>query len=98
MPGYTPTFAELETALKQLHDPEALRANPLATLDLVHERVAPAQRVPDHTAAPLPWIYGYELGTLLRERIDHLVREAEAVAEPASQRSVTRPQLYAQIL
>jgi tetratricopeptide (TPR) repeat protein len=98
MPGYTPTFAELETALKQLHDPEALRANPLATLDLVHERVAPAQRVPDHTAAPLPWIYGYELATLLRERIDHLVREAEAEAEPASQRSATRPQLYAQIL
>jgi hypothetical protein len=99
MPGYIPTVAELEAALKQLHDPEALRASPLATLDLVHERVPPAQRAPDHLAAPLPWIYGYELAALLRERIDRLILEAEAPFESSpSQRAATRPQLYAQIL
>jgi len=99
MAGYVPSIAELESALKQLHDPEALRASPLATLALVHERVDPAQRTPDHAAIPLPWIYGYELAALLRTRIDRLIHEAEATAEPASnQRAATRPQLYAQIL
>ncbi len=99
MPGYVPTVAEIEAALKQLHNPEALRASPLATLDLVHERVAPARRAPDHTTAPLPWIYGYELAALLRERIDNLLQDAETPLEqPANQRPATRPQLYAQIL
>src|SRR5258707_2942948 len=81
MPGYVPTVAEIEAALKQLHNPEALRASPLATLDLVHERVAPARRAPDHTTAPLPWIYGYELAALLRERIDNLLQDAETPHE-----------------
>ncbi len=99
MPGYIPTVAELEAALKQLHDPEALRTSRLAMLDLVHERVPPAQRAPDHMATPLPWIYGYELAALLRERIERLIQEAEASSEaPHSQRVATRPQLYAQIL
>src|SRR5687767_2824267 len=99
MPGYIPTVAELEAALKQLHNPEALRASPLAMLDLVHERVSPAQRAPDHMITPLPWIYGYELAALLRERIERLIHEAEAPLDsPSSQRATTRPQLYAQIL
>src|SRR5262249_19678355 len=76
-----------------------LCASPLAMLDLVHERVAPAQRASDHTAVPLPWIYGYELAALLRERIDRLIHEAEtSLDSPSSQRVTTRPQLYAQIL
>jgi tetratricopeptide (TPR) repeat protein len=95
MPRHIPTIAELEAALKQLHNPEALRANPLATLDLVHDRVAAAQRAPDHVTMPLPWIYGYELAMLLRERIDRLIHEAEA---PPNLRTATRPQLYAQLL
>src|SRR5262245_40649937 len=99
MPGYIPTVAELEAALKQLHDPEALRTSPLATLDLVHERVPPAQRAVNHIAAPLPWIYGYELAALLRERIERLIHEAELPFDSSSgQRAATRPQLYAQIL
>jgi hypothetical protein len=99
MPGYIPTVAELEAALKQLHDPEALRASPLAMLALVHERVPPAQRALNHMDMPLPWIYGYELAALLRERIERLIQEAGVPSDlPSSQRAVTRPQLYAQIL
>ena len=98
MPGYIPTVAELEAALKQLHNPEALRTSPLAMLDLVQERVPPAQRAPDMTARPLPWIYGYELAALLRERIDRLILETEAPLDSPGGRSATRPQLYAQIL
>jgi tetratricopeptide (TPR) repeat protein len=99
MPGYVPTVAEIETALKQLHDPEALRSSPLATLDLVHERVAPTRRATDNTTVPLPWIYGYELAALLRERIDNLLQATEAAPEQlVNQRPASRPQLYAQIL
>jgi hypothetical protein len=94
MPGYIPTVAELEAALKQLHDPEALRASPLAMLALVHERVPPAQRALNHMDMPLPWIYGYELAALLRERIERLIQEAGVPSDlPSSQRAVTRPQL-----
>ena len=50
MPTYVPTVAELESALKQLHNPELLRHNPLAALALVNERVTP------HAQPPLPWI------------------------------------------
>jgi tetratricopeptide (TPR) repeat protein len=99
MAGYIPTVTELELALKQLHDPEALCASPLAMLTSVHERVAPAQRVHDHTALPLPWIYGYELAAVLQEHIDHLLHESETLPDlVSSQRAATRPQLYAQIL
>ncbi len=101
MPGYVPTVAEIETALKQLHDPEALRNSQLATLDLVHERVALARRATDHTIAPLPWIYGYELAALLRERIDSLFQAAEVPPEqlanqrPATRAAAVRPDLAA---
>src|SRR5438046_8420299 len=94
MPIYIPTVAELESALKQLHNPEALRHNPLAALELVDERVDVAQRIGPHTP-PLPWIYRYELAALLRERIEQLQLPAAAAHD---QRAVTRPQLYAQIL
>jgi tetratricopeptide (TPR) repeat protein len=98
MPTYVPTVAELESALKQLHNPEVLRRNPLATLELVNERVDVAQRVAQHTQPPLPWIYGYELAALLRERIEQLQIPSAATQEQPAPRTVTRPQLYAQIL
>src|SRR5689334_3462471 len=97
MAAYLPTIAELESALKQLHNPEALRQNPLATLDLVDKRIEHAQRVTPHTQPLLPWIYGYELAALLRERIEQL-QLPPASHEHATQRAATRPQLYAQIL
>src|SRR4051794_32678243 len=96
MPVYVPTVAELESALKQLHNPEALRRNPLAALDLVNERVDIAQRVAQHTQSLLPWIYGYELAALLRERIEQLQTPPALSHDQAAQRSATRPQLYAQ--
>ena len=95
---YVPTIAELESALKQLHNPEALRHNPLAALDLVDQRVDIAQRVAPHTQPLLPWIYGYELAALLRERIEQLQMLQVATHDQAAQRVATRPQLYAQIL
>ena len=98
MPAYVPTVAELESALKLLHNPEALRHNPLAALDLVNERVGVAQRVAQHPPSPLPWIYGYELAALLRERIEQLQTPPAATHDQAAQRTATRPQLYAQIL
>src|SRR5262245_31901105 len=98
MPGYVPDIAELESALKQLHDPDLLRASPLAALDLVHERVAPDQRVSDRSTALLAWIDGYELATLLRERIERLQHETTGAPGLAGQRATRRPQLYAQIL
>lgn len=97
MQTYVPTLADLEAALKHLHNPEALRFNPLVTLESVHERVTADQRVNDHNTPPLSWIYGYELAAHLRERIEQLHVDATA---PTGQggRSSTRPQLYAQIL
>jgi tetratricopeptide (TPR) repeat protein len=98
MPAYVPTVAELEAALKQLHNPEALRHSPLAALDLVHERVDALQRVTRHAQTQLPWIYGYELAALLRDRIERLhTPAAETHGEPTP-RAATRPQLYAHIL
>lgn len=97
MPAYVPSIAELESALKLLHDPEALRHNPLATLELVHDRVDDVQRVAQHTQTPLPWIYGYELAALLRDRIEHLQAPQAATDQPAP-RAANRPQLYAHIL
>jgi DNA-binding transcriptional ArsR family regulator len=98
MPAYAPTVAELESALKQLHNPEALRRNPLAALDLVNQRVDIAQRVAQHTQSLLPWIYGYELAALLRERIEQLQIPPALTHDQPAQRTPTRPQLYAQIL
>jgi len=98
MPTYLPTVAELESALKQLHNPEALRHNPLATLDLIHERVDVVQRVVRHTQTPLPWIYGYELAALLRDRIERLQAPSAAAHEQLTPRAASRPQLYAHIL
>jgi tetratricopeptide (TPR) repeat protein len=98
MPTYVPTVADLEAALKQLHNPEALRHNWLATLDLVNQRVDVAQRVAPYTQLPLPWIYGYELAALLRERIEQIQMPAWATHDPSAQRAITRPQLYAQLL
>ena len=97
MPAYVPTVAELESALKLLHNPEALRHNPLATLDLVNQRVDIAQRVAQHSEPPLPWIYGYELAALLRERIEQLQIPPAATHDQAAQRTATRPQHYSQI-
>jgi hypothetical protein len=97
MPTYVPAIAELESALKKLHNPEALRQNPLAALDLVHKRVDAAQRVTQPTQSLLPWIYGYELAALLRERIEQL-QLPPTPHDQAAQRATTRPQLYAQIL
>src|SRR5215213_3426281 len=97
MPAYVPTIAELESALKKLHNPEALRQNPLAALDLVDKRVDVAQRVTQRTQSLLPWIYGYELAALLRERIEQL-QLPPAPSDQAIQRTTTRPQLYAHIL
>jgi tetratricopeptide (TPR) repeat protein len=93
-----PTVAELESALKQLHNPEALRVNPLVTLALVHERIDSSQRVAADDQPPLPWIYGYELAALLRERIERLQNDLGGSPDQALPRSLTRPQLYAQIL
>jgi tetratricopeptide (TPR) repeat protein len=98
VPAYVPTVAELEAALKQLHNPEALRHNPLAALDLVHQRVDAVQRVANRTQASLPWIYGYELAALLRERIEKLQTPPAAPHDQTIQRAASRPQLYAQIL
>ena len=98
MQTYVPTIADLEAALKHLHNPEALRFNPLATLDIVHERVPSDQRISEHIAPALPWIYGYELAAFLRERIEQLQIDVSATAGQAQQRSSTRPHLYAQIL
>src|SRR5262249_16400721 len=98
MPTYIPTIAELESALKQLHNPEALRHNPLAALDLVHERVDAVQRVARQTQTPLPWIYGYELAALLRDRIEQLQPPPAAAQDKPAPLSASRPQLYAHIL
>lgn len=100
MPDYVPTIAEIEKAMKYLHDPEMLRTSRLTTLKIVHYRVDHARRVHDYSTLPLPWIYGYELASLLRERIDYLLHAEDSSAEnPATnQRSSSRVQLYAHIL
>lgn len=95
---YIPDINDLESALKHLHDPEDLRCNPLATLDIVHERVATDQRLSGERMLPLPWIYGYELALLLRSLVDGLDDRGEELGNAEARRGASRPRLYARIL
>lgn len=95
---YIPDINDLESALKHLHDPESLRLNPLATLDIVHERVARDQRVTGTREPPLPWIYGYELAALLRSLVDNLADRDDDPSSVEGRRTTSRPRLYARIL
>src|SRR5262245_9974469 len=95
---YTPDIYDLEAALKHLHDPEALRLSPLASLEAIHQRVVPEQRVSGERQAPLPWIYGYELAILLRSLVDSLDDRDEGLGAGEGRRATSRPRLYARIL